>query len=395
MPVAVNVSEIIEQVSQSWQPIRQHLTLEAVLDRTISIQQIPAPTFDEQARAKWVESAYKKIGLSNIERDDMHNVIGWLTPPENNNNPIILVSAHLDTVFPAETDLSLERRGNRIYAPGIGDNSLGVGTVLLLAEVLTEHGISADNISLGFIANSREEGLGNLDGIRTVVDRLPHDRIQGAIILEGMALGAVYNTGIAVRRLRIKATAEGGHSWLHFGKPSAVHTLTKLCAEIADINVPAQPRTTYNIGEIRGGHSINSIATEAECLLDMRSSNLETLNKLHATVQSLIDQYETDEVPLSVEIIGDRPSGNLSAEHPLIRMAIKAYQQIGLKPSLEQGSTDANYLLFRNVPATVVGISYGGNAHRLDEFIETEPIEDGVWSLLLLVVGMTTLLAQS
>ncbi len=393
MTVAVNVSEIIEQVSQSWQHIRKDLTLEAVLDRTISVQQIPAPTFAEQERAEWVEHAFQKIGLTNVERDNIHNVIGWLNPPQDNTNPIILVSAHLDTVFPADTDLSLERRGNRVYAPGIGDNSLGVGAVLLLAEVLTEHLKTSKNISLGFIANSREEGLGDLDGIRTVVDGLPHERIQGAIILEGMALGAVYNTGIAVRRLKIKATAEGGHSWLHFGKPSAVHTLTKLCADITDIEVPLQPRTTYNIGEMRGGHSINSIATEAECLLDMRSSNLETLEQLQRTVQALIDKYQSDAVPLTVEIIGDRPPGNLSADHPLIRMAIKAYQQIGLKPSLEQGSTDANYLLSRNIPATVVGISYGGNAHRLDEFIETEPIADGMWSLLLLVVGMVKFLS--
>ena len=387
MSSAVSISEIIEQVSQSWQPIRQHLTLERILKYTLPLQQIPAPTFDEEARAEWVEDVFRDMNLEAIERDTMHNVIGWLNPPQNNNNPILLVSAHLDTVFPAETDLSLKHENKRIYGPGLGDNSLGVGAVLLIAEILVKH-LFQQNISIGFIANSREEGLGNLDGIRTIVDRLPQVRIGGVIVLEGMALGAVYNTGIAVRRFRIKATAEGGHSWLHFGKPSAVHTLVKLCADIATLSVPTQPRTTYNIGEIKGGHSINSIATEAECLLDMRSSSLLELENLASQVHTLIAQHQSNAVPLVVEIIGNRPAGVISANHDLVQMALNAYQRIGLNPSLEQGSTDANYMLYMNIPATVVGITYGGNAHRLDEYIETEPIEGGLWALLLLVTGM-------
>lgn len=392
MSVAVSISEIIEQVSQSWQPVRQYLTLEQVLRHTIPIQQIPAPTFDEKARAEWIEEVFGTINLAAIERDTMHNVIGWLNPPQDNENPILLISAHLDTVFPAETDLSLKHEHQRIYGPGLGDNSLGVGALVTIAEILAQH-LSQQNISVGFIANSREEGLGNLDGIRTVVDRLPQARIGSVLVLEGMALGAVYNTGIAVRRLRIKATAEGGHSWLHFGKPSAVHTLVKLCADIANISVPAQPRTTYNIGEIKGGHSINSIATEAECLLDMRSGSLIELENLASQVRNLIAKHQSTAVPLKVDIIGNRPAGSLSASHDLVQMALKAYQQIGLKPSLEQGSTDANYLLYKHIPATVVGVTYGGNAHRLDEYIETESLEDGMWALFLLVAGMIKRLA--
>lgn len=393
MPMALSTSEIIEQVSQFWQPIRQYLTLEAVLARTIAIQQIPAPTFAEEARAKWVEQAFREIGLQAIERDAMHNLIGWLNPPQDNNQPILLVSAHLDTVFPHDTDLVIKREGSRVYGAGMGDNSLGVGALLLLAELLVKH-LPELPISIGFVANSREEGLGDLDGIRTVVDRLPIERIGAGIVLEGMALGAVYHAGIAVRRLRIKVTAEGGHSWLHFGKPSAVHALVKFCADIANLTVPTHPRTTYNIGEIKGGHSINSIATEAECLLDMRSTTVDELENLVNQVEQLIAKHQQPATPFTVEIIGNRPAGYLTPEHDLIQMAIKTHHRIGLKPTLEQGSTDANYLLSKNIPATVVGITYGGNAHRLDEFIETESIRDGMWSLLLLVTGVIKRLTE-
>jgi acetylornithine deacetylase/succinyl-diaminopimelate desuccinylase-like protein len=259
----------------------------------------------------------------------------------------------------------------------------------MLAEILAD--MEQDwVIPVVFIANVCEEGLGDLRGIRAVFDRLPLARIGATIVLEGMALGRIYHAGIAVHRLKISAHAEGGHSWLHFGQPNAIHDLTRLCADISQIQVPISPRTTYSIGLIEGGQSINSIPRLASCYLDMRSTTAGGLQYLQTQVQAILERHAKN-ATFSVEIIGDRPAGHLDPDHELIRLASLCQQKIGLKPGFEIGSTDANYILSKGVPAVVVGISYGGNAHRPDEYIETAPLQDGFWSVFLLV---QTLLAR-
>lgn len=376
----MNTYERIARLSTEWQSIRQSLTTDAILNQAIVIQQIPAPTFEEKARANYIEAQFRQIGLSPIEHDTLDNVYGWLGNPYQDK--VVLVSAHLDTVFPQETDLSIRHEQGRVYGPGLGDNSLGVAALLVLAQTFAKLTLP-DDVAVCFVANSREEGLGNLDGIRAVAQRVPH--IKAAIVIEGIALGRVYHGGIAVRRLRVDSRAQGGHSWLNFGRASAIHGLVEFAADITRLHVPTEPRTTFNIGLIGGGHSVNSIATDAYLYLDLRSTSTATLTELEQQVYELVQRHTKPDLSFTIEKVGDRPAGSIPSDHQLVKLSLAALTEIGLHGGLEQGSTDANVLLAQNIPAVVVGVTYGGNAHRLDEFIETSPLTEGVWHLILLL----------
>jgi acetylornithine deacetylase/succinyl-diaminopimelate desuccinylase-like protein len=319
-------------------------------------------------------------GLDSIATDDLHNVYARL-PGTDPARAALLVSAHSDTVFDAQTPLDAQRSTDTIHGPGIGDNSLGVACILAAADLLAGRRLPGD---IWFVANSREEGLGDLGGIRAVYERLG-SRLGSALVIEGMALGRIYHSGIAVRRLRITCRTPGGHSWLHFGRPSAIHVLVSLGAEIAKLPVPGSPRTTYNIGMFEGGRSINSIASEASLLLDLRSESRETLAALENTVLALIDKYRAPEQDFQVEVVGDRPAGSIPRSHPLVQMASEALDAIGIRPTFENGSTDANALLAQGLPTVTIGITYGSNAHRLDEYIEVRGVLDGLWQLVLLI----------
>lgn len=356
----------------------------AVLDDAIAIQQIPAPTFYEDARARYVRERFARYPLRDVEIDALANVYGrWLGA--HPDRPAILLSAHLDTVFPAETDLTIHREGDRVYGPGIGDNSVAVAGLLAVLDLFHRHHIQPE-ADVWFVANSREEGLGNLDGIRAVWERLG-PRLGGAVVVEGMALGRVYRAGIAVRRLRITAEAPGGHSWLHFGAPSAVHGLIELGGRILQIAPPDAPRTTYNIGMIEGGRSVNSLATSASMCLDLRSERTGALRALEQAVYAAIEATTLPDLRFKVEVVGDRPEGAIPADHPLVRLAEEALRLVGMDAIHERGSTDANVLLANGLPAVTVGVTVGGHAHRTDEYIETAPLREGVWQLLLLVLA--------
>jgi tripeptide aminopeptidase len=351
-----------------------------VIDEAIAIQQIPAPTFHEGQRAAYIRSRF--AGLDAVEVDALHNVYGCL-PGMDHTLPALMVAAHTDTVFEPDIPLTVHRNGSRIYGPGLGDNSLGVAALLVLVDVLRDQPLPAD---VWFVANSREEGLGDLGGMRAVYARLSA-QLGAAVIVEGIAFGRIYHAGIAVRRLKITCRTAGGHSWLHFGRPSAIHSLVQVAAQIAALQPPESPRTTYNIGMIEGGRSINSIAPEASLLLDMRSEDRTALAAIEKQMSDLIDAARSSDVEFTVEVVGDRPAGAIPVSHPLVQMARDVLESMGVHPLYEAGSTDANVLLAAGLPAVTVGITHGGNAHREDEFIEIANILDGLWQLLLLTVG--------
>jgi acetylornithine deacetylase/succinyl-diaminopimelate desuccinylase-like protein len=189
-----------------------------------------------------------------------------------------------------------------------------------------------------------------------------------------------------VRRLHITATADGGHSWLHFGRESALHGIVDVAARIRSIELPKSPRTTYNIGMIDGGQAINAIATSAEMWLDMRSEDLKSLQELERMVRNFIVEVTNSDLKFDVEVVGDRPAGLITPDHALVKTAINALAKVGAKSVLETGSTDANIALADGRPAITVGITRGGNAHRLDEYIETNPIVAGIRQLILLTL---------
>jgi acetylornithine deacetylase/succinyl-diaminopimelate desuccinylase-like protein len=365
--------------------------VERVIDLAVAIQQIPAPTFEEQKRAQFVRDQFSSMALQAVEIDGLYNVYGML-PGERRDCPGTMIAAHTDTVFSAQTNLSVRRNHETIYGAGLGDNSAGVAGLLVLAQVLTDLQFTPPG-DLWFVATTREEGLGDLGGMRAAFERLS-GRIGAVINLEGLAFGHIYNAGIAVRRFHITATAPGGHSWLHFGRPSAINAILELGTRIIGLNVPDQPRTTFNIGMIEGGESINSIAAQAGLWLDLRSEDNAALSQLVDRVQQLITAQETADIRFTVEQVGDRPSGALPADHPLVAAALESLERVGFRGTLESGSTDANVPLSLGMPAVTIGITRGGNAHRLDEYMEIAPIENGMRQLIMLTLAASAWVAR-
>jgi tripeptide aminopeptidase len=354
------------------------LLINRLFELAVEIQQIPAPTFGEARRAAFVRDLFAREGLSDIEIDPAGNVLARL--PGSAPTASLLVSAHLDTVFPEQTELTLRRGDERIYGPGIGDNSLGVAALFGLLWRLRERGQSLPG-DLWLAANTCEEGLGNLRGMRALADRF-RDSPRAYLVLEGMAFGHIYHRGIGVRRYRVTAHTAGGHSWTDFGAPSAIHELAGLVTRIAALKLPEHPRTTLNAGRIWGGTSINTIAAEAGFELDMRSEAAAGLQRLAEKVDELIETAGKGGVAVRSEVIGERPPGSLQPDHPLIRLAEKCLAEQGETPSLIAGSTDANIPLSRGYPALVMGVSTGGGAHTTGEYVNTAPVVKGLESLV-------------
>jgi tripeptide aminopeptidase len=357
--------------------------VQQLLDLACQIQQIPAPTFQEAARAAFVRDRLAAEGLADVERDELGNVFAR-RPGQRPDVAPVLVTAHLDTVFPAETPLTLVRSAERIAGPGIGDNSLGVAGLFGLVWALRGQPLPGD---LFLAANVGEEGLGDLRGMRRVMDRLGA-RVRNTIVLEGMALGHIYHAALGVRRYRMTTRTEGGHSWLHFGRPSAIHALVHLGAKITVLPLPATPRTTFNIGTITGGTSVNTIAREASFDLDLRSEAPGMLANLAARVETLAAEAGTSELTVEAKIIGDRPTGSIPREHPLVQLAAQALADVGVTDcTFEMGSTDANIPLSRGLPCVCLGLARGANSHRPDEYIETRDVDRGLASVLRVVKG--------
>lgn len=367
-----------------WNPL--DTITQYVIEQATTLQQIPAPTFQEANRADYVLRQFKAFELQDTQIDDLFNVYGRL-PGQEPSRPAVMVSAHTDTVFPIETDLTLKREGNLIYGPGLGDNCFGLGGLLGLIAALRQLNVTPA-CDIWFVAPSREEGLGDLGGMKKAYQKLS-DRIGSVINLEGLAFGHVYHGGIAVRRLHITASADGGHSWLHFGRASAVHGIVELGAQIVALKPPHAPRTTFNIGMIEGGQGINVIASSAGLWLDMRSENRESLAVFENAVRQLIQGLQTEELSFAVEVVGDRPAGHITDQHPLVESALAALAQVNIQGMLETGSTDANIPLSAGCPAVTIGITRGGNAHRLDEYVELQHVGAGLRQLILLTLAAT------
>jgi acetylornithine deacetylase/succinyl-diaminopimelate desuccinylase-like protein len=355
----------------------------AIIETTVAIQQIPAPTFEEQRRAVYVEEQMRALGLAHIDIDAAGNVYGCR--PGQKQGPALLISAHLDTIFPASTDLTVRRQGQRIYGPGIGDNSLGTAALLHLAKAFQHHNLANDH-DIWFVANVGEEGLGDLCGMRAAITRL-RDAIGVAIVIEGSGHDRIIHEAIGVRRYRISVTTPGGHSWQNFGAPSAIHTLVRLAEQLTRLDLP-KLRSSFNIGVIEGGSSVNTIAERATLLLDLRSINTSALNNLVQQVEQIIEAARAAEprVQIQIDTVGDRPAGRIPRDHPLVQMTTTAYKLAGSSVSYGVGSTDANVPLSLGIPAVCIGIGDGENAHRLDEFIEPTRIPIGMCALLLMAL---------
>jgi tripeptide aminopeptidase len=355
--------------------------LNRLLVLAMQIQQIPAPTMDEKKRAEFVRDLFIKERLLDVSSDPVGNVFARLAG-RGTGRPLI-ISAHLDTVFPRNTSLHSTREADRIYGPGIGDNSLGVASLFGLSWLLRERDVDLLG-DIWFVANVGEEGLGDLCGMKAVVERFGSN-VEAYLVLEGTALGHVYYRAIGVRRYRVTVRTVGGHSWSDYGQPSAVHELAHLVTQITSLPVPANPRTTLNVGVINGGTGINVVASEARLELDLRSETMETLSNLVRRVEDVIHSAKQDGVTVEMEVIGERPAGEIAVDHPLVRLADECLSAQGLNATFTSGSTDANAPLSLGYPALVLGISTGGGAHTVHEFIDTRPVDKGMEQLVSFV----------
>ncbi len=362
--------------------------IDQVLERAIAIQQIPAPTFAEGRRAQFVRQEFDREGLQDVSLDSTGNVYGRL--PGAGAAPALVVSAHLDTVFPPETDLAVRRTPERIDGPGIGDNSLGVAGLFGLLWALRQKGQALPG-DVWLVANVGEEGLGDLNGMKAVVERFRDDPQAGPLgylVLEGMALGLVYHRALGVQRYRITCQCQGGHSWGDYGRPSAVHELARLVTHLEQIPRPGSPRHTLNVGVFHGGTSVNTIAAQASLELDLRSEDEEVLADMAASALHLVENANHGgqlPVKMTCELIGHRPAGELAAGHPWLDLAAKSLQAQGVEPVFTIGSTDANIPLSRGLAAVTVGLTLGGGAHTVHEFITTAPLGKGLAQVTHLV----------
>jgi acetylornithine deacetylase/succinyl-diaminopimelate desuccinylase-like protein len=235
-----------------------------------------------------------------------------------------------------------------------------------------------------FVANVCEEGLGDLRGMKAVVDRFGLD-VKAYLVLEGMALGNIYHRAVGVKRYRVTVRTQGGHSWSDYGQPSAVLELSRLIVQLAALKLPSHPRTTMNVGKVQGGTSVNAIPAEAWMELDLRSEGSDELEKLVESVEELIEAADKPEVRFETQVVGERPAGEMPADHPLIKLAEECLLAQNLDAHLTLGSTDANIPLSRGYPALVLGVTRGGGAHTKNEFIEMLPIEKGMKQLVMFI----------
>lgn len=351
-----------------------------IIDQACAIQQIPAPTFVEQERASYLQEQFARLGVKEISQDAAGNVLACL--PGGSARPLV-ISAHLDTVHPADRPLTLQRTPERITGPGIGDNSLAVAALLGLARHVLESSIPLPG-DLWLVGDVAEEGLGNLKGMTALVNRF-EEKPAAYLILEGLGLGMIYHRGLGVSRYRIRVDTAGGHSWGDYGIPSAIHELAHLITRLTGMTLPTEPRTTLNVGIIHGGISVNTIASHAWMDLDLRSEDYRTLQRLVGRVQQRVQESAGPGVSITMEAIGERPAGEIPGSHPLVQAARACLQKRRIQAMLEVGSTDANIPLSRGYPAVCVGLTRGGNAHTTEEFILTEPLAAGMDQVLCLI----------
>lgn len=381
-------------------------THDRLIDETIRLTGIPAPPFKEAARGKAYLEMLRQAGLSDLQTDAEGNVMGVRKGAGGSGPaPLIAIAAHLDTVFPEGTDVTVKRSGTRLSAPGIGDDSRALAVLLALIRAMDAAGIRTASDIL-FIGNVGEEGPGDLRGMRYLFQKGPYkDRIRTFISIDGTGLGAdITNGGIGSKRYRATFKGPGGHSYGAFGLVSPAFAMGNAITKLSRVTVPESPKTTFNAGVLGGGTSVNSIPFEAWVEIDLRSESPVELEKLDETVNGLMTQAAAEEnaarsvaqgkISLEMKVIGDRPSGETPRTAPLVQTAAAVIASLGMTPRFQANSTDSNIPMSLGIPAvTLDSGGQGGRAHALDEWIDVEKSASlaGVRSILGVLLAVAGL----
>lgn len=362
----------------------------------LEMVRIPAPPFGESARAAWFLDRFQQLGLTNVHLDEEGNALAELAPAHqvpSSTTPVVLLSAHLDTVFPAGTLCDPTESGPRIYAPGICDNAAGLTALLAMAAAL-RHANVTPPIPILFAANVGEEGEGDLRGMRHLFERGAYrDRIAAALALEGSGTSTVVTRALGSLRLRMAVTGPGGHSWIDAGIPNPILILSRILAAIADLKLSTTPLTTLNVGHISGGTSINSIPEAAIALLDIRSTEPGQLAATEAAVRKICDSFSpitsshravTGPSQVIIQNIGNRPAAVLPDNSPMLHTVRAVDRHLTLRTEMRLGSTDANIPLSLGIPAIAIGTGgTGGGIHTLQEWYDPTGRETALRRILL------------
>jgi acetylornithine deacetylase/succinyl-diaminopimelate desuccinylase-like protein len=389
-----------------------HGNPKTIMDWQIELVTIPGPPFGEQARTEWIAARFAEIGLSQIHADEVGNVTGVLPAaklPVESSGPVIVLSAHLDTVFPAGTILNPVLDGERLEAPGSCDNGAGVVGMLAVAKALVESRFEL-SAPLIFLGNVGEEGEGDLRGVRHFYNQEAlAGRIAAHIVLDGAGADAVVTQALGSRRYQVAITGPGGHSFTDAGTPNPIAALAFALAVVAQTKLPQEPRTTLNLGTIQGGTSVNSIPESAQASIDFRSTSAGELLRLevalHRAVEDSVDRCNAvakggssrirGELSYKITEIGNRPAAHLPGDSPLLETLRAVDRHLGRQTELRLGSTDANIPLSLGVPAVSLGAGGdGGAAHTLGEWYSAKDREAGLKRILLLMLAMADWAAE-
>jgi tripeptide aminopeptidase len=339
------------------------------------ITEIPAPPFKEKVRAEYYLKRLQELGLKDASIDSEGNVIA-LRKGSGGGKPKLVVSAHLDTVFPEGTDVSVKEKDGAILAPGIGDDSRGLAALLSLLKSINANELATVG-DVMFVGTVGEEELGNLRGVKALFR--DHTDIDGFISIDGLGISRVVNQATGSHRFEMIFKGPGGHSFQEFGLPSAIHAMGRAIAKISDLQTPSDPKTTFTVGTVVGGTSVNAIAGEARMAVDMRSNSTDELLKLEARLLDLVKvavaeenaRWKSDKMTVEIKLIGDRPAGIVAMDSPIVQATQRAVSTItrGPRVTFAGSSTDSNMAMSLGIPAvTIGGGGEGGNWHSRNEW---------------------------
>ncbi len=362
------------------------------------LAEIAAPPFGEAARGEWLRRRFSWVGLEDVHSDELGNVFGLLQ--KDTTSPLLGVSAHLDTVFPLGTRLETREEGTCLYGPGISDNAAGVVALLAVASAVKRANLSL-NAKVVFIGNVGEEGEGNLRGMRHIFASPPwKDAIHSLLVIDGAGTDTYVTQALGSRRFEVTFRAPGGHSWSDFGVPNPIVLLARALSRFSQVTVPESPRTTFNIGVIHGGTSVNSIPEAAAARVDLRSASMEELHKLEERLRECVNEAWS-EMPLSfrsgeprvrfaIESIGDRPAAELPGDARILQVLRAVDTHLRIKSIARLASTDANVPLSLGKEATTIGAGGdGGSAHTLREWFDCANRDLGLKRILLTLLALT------
>jgi len=374
-----------------------------LIDEQLELTKIPAPPFGEHQRAEWLRQRFVELGLVDVQIDEIGNVLGLRPGTEGKTKKVLAITAHIDTVFPEGTSLKVRREADRLFGPGISDNAAGLIGLLATAQALKAVDIKTQS-SILFVGNVGEEGEGDVRGMRHLFgDSEWADSITYTLVLDGAGTDSIVTQALGSKRFQVTVNGPGGHSWSDFGIPNPIVALARAVDEFSRVNVPTDPKTTFNIGIISGGTSVNSIPENATMKVDLRSASADEITKLEKQLRESLDHsvMETSLSPkrrrdgnpvLSYEmkLIGNRPAAELKPNSRLLAVVQAVDQQLGNSARLQRASTDANIPLSMGKEAVAIGAGgTGGGAHTLHEWFDPANRDMGLKRILLSTLTLT------